>query len=233
MWNQVEQALNQSATNVLTGMVGLLPGTIALLVSLILAALIGWGLGALMRRTLNGLDFDRRVAGWGGRDFAGWAGDKGPAVLVSRLLTWIVIFVGFLVGLAAFDPTLTSQLAMRLFGSAMDLLTAVVILIIGNILARVVSRGVLISLVNMNVQHPRLLSLAVKWLVVILSAAMALDHLSIGGRIVELAFGILFGGIVLALALAVGLRSKDFADWSMARRPDKGPDDGGQPLHHL
>jgi len=233
MWNQVEQALNQSATNVLTGLVGLLPGTLALLVSLALAALVGWGLGQIVRRMLHGVDFDRRVATWGGPDFAGWAGDKGPTVLVSRLVTWIVIFMGFVVGLAAFDPTLTSQLAMRLFGSAMDLLTAVVILIIGNVLARVVSRGALISLVNMNVQQARLLSLGIKWLVVILSAAMALDHLSIGGRIVELAFGILFGGIVLALALVVGLRPKDVADWSMARRPESDPDEGGQPLHHL
>ena len=40
----------------------------------------------------------------------------------------------------------------------------------------------------------------------VLTAAMVLDHLAIGAEIVSLAFGILFGGIVLALALAwVGL----------------------------
>ncbi len=38
---------------------------------------------------------------------------------------------------------------------------------------------------------------------------MALDHLGIGRNILPLAFGILFGGIVLALALALGLGSKD------------------------
>jgi hypothetical protein len=138
-----------------------------------------------------------------------------------------------LVGIAAFDPTLTSQLVLQIFGSAMNLLTAVVLLVAGNVLARFLSRSVLISLVNMNVQQARLLSLGVKWLVIITSAAMALDHLRIGGRIVELAFGILFGGIVLALALAVGLRSKDLAEWSLARQSEDKQKEGGQPFDHL
>jgi hypothetical protein len=34
---------------------------------------------------------------------------------------------------------------------------------------------------------------------------MALDHIGIGRAVLLLAFGILFGGIVLALALAIGL----------------------------
>jgi hypothetical protein len=38
---------------------------------------------------------------------------------------------------------------------------------------------------------------------------MVLDHLGIGGRILIVAFGLLFGGIVLAAALAVGLGSQD------------------------
>jgi hypothetical protein len=55
----------------------------------------------------------------------------------------------------------------------------------------------------------------VKWLVLVLTAAMVLDHLEVGGNIVELAFGILFGGIVLTLALAVGLGSRDLVSRSL------------------
>jgi hypothetical protein len=62
-----------------------------------------------------------------------------------------------------------------------------------------------------------LLSLGVKWLVLVLTVAMVLDHLSIGTSIVDLAFGILFGGIVLALALAVGLGSRDLVSRSLER----------------
>ena len=56
-----------------------------------------------------------------------------------------------------------------------------------------------------NCNMREFLSLGVKWLVLVLTAAMVLDHLEVGGNIVELAFGILFGGIVLTLSLAVGL----------------------------
>ena len=77
----------------------------------------------------------------------------------------------------------------------------------GTIIARFIARSVLIGSVNMNLQYARLLSVGVKWLVNVLALAMALEQLKIGAGIVNLAFGILFGGIVFALALAVGLGS--------------------------
>jgi hypothetical protein len=85
------------------------------------------------------------------------------------------------------------------------------------VVARFLSRSVLIGAVNMNLHYARLLSLGVKWLVLVLTVAMVLDHLSIGTSIVDLAFGILFGGIVLALALAVGLGSRDLVSRSLER----------------
>jgi hypothetical protein len=68
-----------------------------------------------------------------------------------------------------------------------------------------------------------LLSAGVKWLVIVLAVAMALEHLSIGGDIIRLGFGILFGGIVLALALAVGLGSKDLVTRSLEREASRTP----------
>jgi hypothetical protein len=50
---------------------------------------------------------------------------------------------------------------------------------------------------------------------------MALDHLKIGGLVVQLSFAILFGGIVLALALAIGLGSKEMVRRSWERQEDK------------
>ena len=55
----------------------------------------------------------------------------------------------------------------------------------------------------------------------VLTIAMALDHLQIGSGIVHLAFGILFGGIVLALALAVGLGSKEMVSRSLERESSR------------
>jgi hypothetical protein len=101
------------------------------------------------------------------------------------------------------------------------LIGAAVILLVGTIVARFLSRGVLISAVNMNLQYARFLSLGVKWLVLVLTGAMALDHLRIGTVIVDLAFGILFGGIVLSLALSVGLGSRDLVSRSLERETSR------------
>lgn len=233
MWSEVEQALHQSATSVVTGVARLLPGTIAFIVSICLSLLLGWLLAWFVRRALDSLEFDRRLFTQAGIDVAGWSAGASLSTMLARLVFWVIVLLGILGGIAAFDPTLTSELALRIFGSAMNLLMAVVLLVVGNLVARFAARSVLLTLVNMNVPQARLLSVGVKWLVVILATAMALDHLSIGGRIVELAFGILFGGIVFALALAVGLRSKDLAAWSMTRPSEPARHDDAPPIEHL
>jgi hypothetical protein len=55
---------------------------------------------------------------------------------------------------------------------------------------------------------------------------MVLDHLEVGGTVVDLAFGILFGGIVLTLALAIGLGSRDLVSRSIEKNSERvdGPD---------
>jgi hypothetical protein len=64
----------------------------------------------------------------------------------------------------------------------------------------------------------------VKWLVLVLTGAMVLDHLQVGGTVVDLAFGILFGGIVLTLSLAIGLGSRDLVSRSIEKSTERLPD---------
>ena len=104
------------------------------------------------------------------------------------------------------------------------LVGAILLLIAGTLIARFLARSVLIGAVNAQLQYARFLSLGVKWLVLVLTAAMVLDHLQVGGNIVELAFGILFGGIVLTLSLAVGLGSRDLVSRSLEGRVDRSAD---------
>jgi hypothetical protein len=98
---------------------------------------------------------------------------------------------------------------------------AFLLLVVGNFIARYLARSVLIGAVNYQLQYARLLSLGIKWLVLVLTVAMALDHLRIGGVIIELGFGILFGGIVLTLSLAVGLGSRDLVTRSLERTAER------------
>jgi Conserved TM helix len=221
MWDQVGDALRLSMTKMLSQLASLLPGIVALLTALVVAALFAWAIAAILRRSLAGFDFDRRVAQWGFPGLAEWSPSSSPARLVTRAIAGIIIFIGFLIGISAFDGALPSQFVVRLFAYLPDLITAILVLFAGSIIARFLARSVLIGAVNMNLQYARLLSVGVKWLVTVLSVTIALERLGIGGGVIRLAFGILFGGIVLALALAVGLGSKELVSRSLEREASK------------
>jgi len=234
MWDQVGQALRLSMTKMLSQLASLLPGIVALLTALILSVLIAWALAAILRRSLAGFDFDRRVAQWGFPGLAQWSPSSSPTLLMTRTIAWVVILIGFLIGISAFDGALPSQFVIRLFAYLPDVLTAIVVLVAGSIIARFLARSVLIGAVNMNLQYARLLSVGVKWLVNVLTVTIALERLGIGGGIIRLAFGILFGGIVLALALAVGLGSKELVTRSLERETSKASSSNiKEPVGHL
>jgi hypothetical protein len=233
MWNQIQQALNESTSRVIKQIANLLPGIAALLVAVLIAGVVAWFIVWLLRRSLERIQFDERLNTWGLQNLAHWSASNSPTILVTRVVSWIIILIGFLIGISAFDATLTSRFFERLFSYLPNVLAALILLFVGNIAARFLSRTVLIGAVNLKLQYARLLSAGVKWLVLVLTLAMALDHLSIGGRIVYLAFAILFGGIVLALSLAVGLGSKDLISRSLEREASRSDDAVESPFRHL
>jgi hypothetical protein len=146
---------------------------------------------------------------------------------MARAVFWLVLALGLLVALTALDATMPSQFAVSVFQYLPNVLAAMAIFVVGTLLARFLARAALINAVNMQIHAARLLSIGVKWLILVLTAAMAMEQLRIGGQILLLAFGILFGGIVLTLALAVGLGSKDVVTRSLERqiRETAGRDD--------
>lgn len=233
MWVQIQQALNESMLRVITKVANLLPGLVALVVALAISILLASLAAYVLRRSLRSFQFDDRLASWGLSGLVEWSPENSPTLLAIRLVSWAIILIGFLVGLSAFDATLTSQFVERLFTYLPNVIAAVILLLFGNVIAKFLARSVLIGAVNMNLQYARLLSMGVKWLVLVLAVAMALEHLAIGGHIVSLAFTILFGGIVLALSLAVGLGSKDLVSRSLEREASRSAEETEDPFRHL
>lgn len=235
MLTQVNNILNQAATRILNSAANFLPGLLAFIAVLVFAVVLAWIARVMIRRSLRSIDFKKHLDRWGLSELVEWSPERSPSLLLAGIAYWFIILVGLLVGLSALDAKLTSDLVERLFDYLPNVIAACLILIVGVIFARFVARTVLISAVNMQVQSARLLSLGVKWLVMVLAGAMALEHLGIGGTIVRLSFGILFGGIVLALALAVGLGSKDMVSRSLERQAGKDAEEqepAGR-FHHL
>jgi hypothetical protein len=217
IWHHMSEALHQSLFRVLTLLVAVLPGILAFFVALLVFTVSGMVISWALRRSLTWMKFDQRLARRSGSD---WTPSSSPTEIVARFSFWACVLFGLVIGVSAFDTSYATGTALPI--SLLPYLTHAVgaglLLVAGILLARFLARSVLISAVNAQLQYARVLSMGVKWLVIVLTAAMVLDHLQVGGNIVELAFGILFGGIVLTLALAVGLGSRDLVSRSLESR---------------
>ncbi len=215
VWRQMSQALHVSLYRVLALLIGVLPGILAFFVALVIFALIGKLASLILRAILKAFNFDARIARTGAPP--DWTPGTSPTAIAVRVTFWVFVFLGLVIGVSAFDTSYAvgSALTFSLLPYLTRSVGAVVILVVGTVIARFLARSVLIGAVNAQVPYARFLSLGVKWLVLVLTAAMALAHLEVGGVIVELAFSILFGGIVLTLALAVGLGSRHLVSRSI------------------
>jgi hypothetical protein len=233
MWIHINEVLNRAMARVTAAAADFLPGLLALLIILFFATLIAFVIRVVIRRSLERAEFDRRVDRWGLSRVGEWSPARSPTLLMARVGFWTVILLGLLVGVSALDARLTSMLVVRLFAYLPNVLAAAVVLIVGLLLSRFLARSILISAVNLQIQSARLLSLGVKWLVIVLASAMALEQLGIGGQIVQLSFAILFGGIVLTLTLAVGLGSKEMVSRSWERQSDRLERESEEHFHHL
>jgi uncharacterized membrane protein len=230
IWRHMADALHQSLDRILSLLIAILPGILAFIVALVALTLMGMALSALLRRGLTAARFDDRVAR--GRGSVDWAPSTSPTALIARVSFWGCVLLGLIIGVSAFDASYATSTALPslLVPYLTHVVGAVFLLIAGTLIARFLARSVLIGAVNAQLQYARFLSLGIKWLVLVLTAAMVLDHLQLGGNVVELAFGILFGGIVLTLALAVGLGSRDLVSRSLESRTESTGERGAAPV---
>jgi len=236
MWDQTKTMFLEGVHRVALTLSRLLPGLLVMLLLVLFSAALAFVASALVRRVGARLDVDRRLREWGMAPPAR-SDHLGPTRIAARLAAWTVVAIGFLVGLSVLESSATSALAVRLLDYIPHALVGVVILVAGLAGSRALERSVLIGSVNMGLHSARLLGLGARWLLVVLAAAMSLEHFGIGGTILTSAFSILFGGIVLSLSLAVGLGARDVVARSLERRfqeqPEKREPAAVDDIHHL
>ena len=182
MWEQISEIFRRAAIRTADNVANFLPGLVVLLVILLGAFLVALSVRMILLRILRGVEFDRRAQQMGLAVLSDWSPTAGPSVLVGRTAMWVILVLGLLVGISALDATMPAQFALSVFQYVPNVLAALAILIGGHLISRFLARSVLIAAVNLQMQSARLLSTGVKWLVLVLAWAMALEHLGIGGR---------------------------------------------------
>lgn len=188
------------------------PNILAMLTILISGMVIARIVRLLLRKALIALKFDAWSDRMGFtvmmRKSDVWTK---PTEAVTRSAFWFLVIFTIMIGLSALRVQAVDNLVAQFFLYLPRVFSAVLILVIGYVAAGFLSRTVLISLVNRGYHYAKLLAEAVRLLLVVLILAMALEQLAVAPNIVVAAFSIIFGGIVIALAIAFGVGGIDAA----------------------
>lgn len=200
-------------------LLAVIPGLLVMLTLLALGLVTAWVARLAVGRLGRMLGIDRAFERWGLSPSLRRSGILRPASDVLGLVCFWAIFIVF--ASAAVDALARpgAPVATALLLSFLPpLFTAALILLVGWLVANFLSQGMLIAAVNARVPEARLAARGVYWGVVLFAAATALTHVGIGKEMVLVAFGITFGGVVFALALAFGLGGRAVARHILERR---------------
>ena len=130
-------------------------------------------------------------------------------------VTWLGVI---LVGVNALGIVELQDNVARFFLFLPRLFVALLLIFFGMLAASFFSRAALLTAVNSNFPSPRLLSYAIRVVIIILAISMAFEQLGLAENTILAAFSIVFGAMMLGLAIAFGLGGRHLARQFLERR---------------
>ncbi|MFA5074160.1 MAG: hypothetical protein WC539_09740 [Nitrospirota bacterium] len=155
-----------------------------------------------------------------------------PSIAVASVFFWLLIIVTFMAGFSALRIQAIDNLVSQFILYIPRVFSAIIIIIVGTLVTGFISRALLISAVNRGYPFSRLLSESVRLLLIVLFLAMALEQLQVAPGIVISAFSIIFGGIVLALAISFGVGGIEAAKKIIEQKPEP-KEDKKKDMEHM
>jgi hypothetical protein len=186
------------------------------LLAVLTLVVAGWVLAAVARRLairiLRAADVDGRAARWGVTATLGHTGLRRlPSEVGGQLVFWLIFLIGLLMAIEALEVPAAVGLAPVVMRFLPNLLIALFVMVIGWLLANFLAQALLIFIVNAGLRGGPLLAAALRWLILVFAGSVALTQIGIAREMILLVFGIVFGGVTLALALAFGFGGRHLA----------------------
>jgi len=214
--------------------VGFVPNLLAMLIIFLIGIVVARIVRKALIRLLLAVNFDS----WSDRMGLTAVLRKGdlwlkPSATVGGGAFWLLILATGVAGFSALNISAIDSLISRFVQYVPRVFTALIILLVGYIITGFVGRTVLISGVNRGYHFAKLLAEAVRLLLIVLFVAMALEQLEVAPSIVVSAFSIIFGGIILALAIAFGVGGIEAAKKMISQELEKKSDEGKRDIEHI
>src|SRR4030067_842381 len=201
----IADSLRQAWINFLDSVRSVLPNVVAMLSIIVLGWLIVRVFGFVVRRVLGWLKFAALSRRLGAGDVLKMLDQPSAWALAGSVIFWFVWAAFLLSGFDALKLPGMESLAAGFVHFVPRLIVALVILALGFAAANFAWRAALLAAVNARLPSARLLSAAVRFLIIILTLAMALEQIAVATTVVLTAFAIAFGAVMLGLAIAFGI----------------------------
>ena len=228
MREMIISELSQALHEIARGFAHFLPRLIVMLI----LAFVGWVIAYLVKAGLRSLlrliKFDKLSENAGASQLLTKAALPSATEVLSRFVFWVA-WLGFvLLGVNVLGILGLQEQIARFF-----LFVAMFIMFFGLLAAGFFSRAALLAGVNANLPSPRVLSLAVRSIIIVFVLSVVFEELGLAEQTMLVAFGIAFGALMLGLAIAFGIGGRDLAQRFLEKRfvrEEKDNEDEPSPL---
>jgi len=213
--------LTQASQDLVRGFAHYLPRLIVMLIIALVGWLVAYVLKVVVRSILRLTKFSKLSENAGATQLLHQAALPSSTELLSRLVFWVA-WVGFiLLGVSVLGIVGLQEYISRFFLFLPRLFAALLILFFGSLAAGFFSRAALLAAVNANFASSRLLSISIRIIISIFALSMVFEVLGLAEQTMLIAFGIMFGAVMLGLAIAFGVGGKDLAREFLERKLPK------------
>lgn len=213
------EAISTPAIAMLDQVLALLPKLLGASIILTFAYVVGEYVSELITNVLTGFGFDN-VLGWLGlEDLLGSPAPvdvegeapvkkvKTPSQIIGTISLVAIMLVASLTAVDILEIEALTSVVGIVLAIAGQVLVALLIFGLGLYFSNISYK----ALASSGTRQAKIMGQAARIIILVLVGAMALEQMGIATNIVNLAFGLLVGGIAVAIAIAFGLGGKDIA----------------------
>ena len=207
------EAVYVSVASALSALLSFIPALIGALIVLLIGWVIAGVLARLVTALLERVGFDRAAQRTGVTDFLSRTGWRRPraSVLMGELVKWFVRLIFLEAAASAVHLQAVTEIINRLVLFIPNLIVALVVLVIGGLLANVLSHIVRGATAEAGLGNPDLLATVARIAVLAFAIVVAVNQIGIATTLVNTLFMGLVFAVALALGLAFGLGGRDTA----------------------
>lgn len=205
-----QQALFLAGSNILSSFVNFLPDLLGALVIFFVGIILAKWVKALVVKVLGLVSLDKLVRSTGFNQFLTKAEIKVKVeAFLGEIVRWLIIAVFSIAAINVIGLTTVSAVLTSLLAYIPNIISAVLILTVGVMLAGLVENLVKGTVSQVEVKTSRLLSKIASYLVVIVAILAAINELGIAQSLINTLFTGLVATLTLGIGLALGLGGKD------------------------